>query len=122
MTDKMKFAVCDYSATGEGRTICILITYIRPQQDDYETRPSFERDDDGKLVFVPGTLKVTDDFIIHREFSELFSGYMAMGMEILDKQEFIDRFGRLVPEFVIKSIEQPMGNFHYFAQIHYNLS
>lgn len=122
MTNEMKFAVCDYSATGEGRTICILITYLHPRRpDDYEIEPFFDYDDEGKMRFNSGTLKSTEEQILYREFSEIFGGYMAQGMEILTRQDFIDKFGRLVPEFVIKSIEQPMGNFHYFASIHYNL-
>jgi len=56
----MKFVVCDYSATGEGRTICILITYALPRYEDYEVAPSFERGDDGKLIRVPGVLKLPE--------------------------------------------------------------
>lgn len=119
----MHFAVCDYSATGEGRTICILITYLQPRRpDDYEIEPFFEENEEGKVMFNPGTLKVSNDFMLYREFSELFGGYMAIGMDIINKDEFIERWGRLVPEFVIKSIQEPMGNFHYYAQIHYNVS
>lgn len=118
----MKFVICDYSATGEGRTICILITYARPRNEDYEIQPTFERDDQGKMQYVPGTLKVSEEFILLREFAEIFGGYMAMGAEQLDQEKFLARCGHMVPQFVIKSITEPIGNFRYFAEIHYNLS
>ena len=122
MTKEMKFIACDYSATGEGRTICVLITYINPRQDDYEVKPSFERNEQDKLVLNPGTLKISENDILYRDFKEIFGGYLAIGAEYLDKDAFVKRFGRFVPEFVIKSINEPMGNFRYFAEIHYNLS
>ena len=120
----MHFIVSDYAATGEGRTISILITYLRPKEEDYEIRPHFEeqRDENGRIVFNHGVLKTKVDHILLRSFAETFDGWMAMGAEILDKVEFIERFGRFVPEFVIRSINEPMGNFHYFAQIHVNYS
>lgn len=122
MTKDMKFVVCDYFATGEGRTICVLITYINPREADYEIKPSYGYTRDGKLQLNPGTLKTSENDILYRDFKEIFGDYLAIGAEYLDKDAFINRFGRFVPEFVIKSINEPMGNFRYFAEIHYNLS
>jgi hypothetical protein len=120
----MHFIASDYSATGEGRTISILITYLHPKPEDYEIKPHIEeqRDENGRLVFNPGVLKTKPEDILFRDFAETFDGWMAMGAEILEKEEFIRRFGRMVPDMVIKFINEPMGNFRYFTQIHYNLS
>lgn len=120
----MYFIASDYAATGEGRTISILITYLRPKEEDYEVKPHFEeqRDENGRIVYNPGVLKTKVDNILLRSFAETFDGWMAMGAEILDKDQFVERFGRFVPEFVHRSINEPMGHFHYFAQIHVNYS
>lgn len=120
--NRMKFAACDYSATGEGRTICILITYLHPLEEDYETKPSWKQDEDGKWQYTAGVLKSSEEDIIYREFAKIFGGYMAMGIEHLTRLEFVNRFGRFVPEFILRSINEPMGNFRYFTEIHYNLS
>lgn len=120
----MHFIVSDYAATGEGRTISILITYLHPKEEDYEIKPFFEdqRDENGRIVFNPGVLKTKTEDILLRAFAETFDGWLAMGAEILEKEEFIQRFGRMVPEIVIKFVNEPMGNFHYYTQIHYNFS
>jgi hypothetical protein len=120
----MYFIASDYSATGEGRTISILITPLHPKPDDYEIKPHIEeqRDDNGRHIFNPGVLKTKTEVILLRDFAETFDGWLAMGAEIVDKEEFIRRFGRMVPELVLKFVDEPMGNFRYFTQIHYNLS
>ena len=104
----MYFIASDYSATGEGRTISILITYLLPKPEDYEIKPHIEerRDDNGRLVFNPGVLKTKTEDILLRDFAETFDGWLAMGAEIVDKEEFVRRFGRMVPELVLKFVNE----------------
>lgn len=122
MNDELyQFLACDYYATGEGRTVMLLITRAYPHTDDYETRGDFV---DGKLV--PGTLKNSAKFRAAREFIEEFDGWYAQGAENLPREEFLTRFGHHLPEYVHnilkKEGDERPGNFNYKAQIHLNFS
>ena len=124
-TDPNVYVVSDYSATGEGRTVMVLITRARARRDekhnDYEVEPSFTEDG-----YNPGVEANTPEFRALREFSEEFGGYMAMGAEVLDRNEFFHRFGNHVPEYIYKMTdidgEYTPGGFHYKSEIHYNFS
>ena len=114
-----QFLACDYFATGEGRTVMLLITRAYPRTDDYETPSDFV---DGK--FVPGTLKNSAKFRAAREFADEFGGYYVQGAENLPRLEFIRKYKNHLPEYVLNfldSEEQP-GNFNLKLQIHMNFS
>ena len=122
MSDELyQFVVCDYSATGEGRTLCLLITRAYPKGDDYETHGELV---DGK--FVPGTLKNSAKFRAAREFVEQFGGYYARGAENLTREEFLKRFGNHLPPYTEKMLNpepgEGPGNFNLKLQIHMNYS
>ena len=122
MSDELyQFVVCDYSATGEGRTLCLLITRAYPKGDDYETHGELV---DGK--FIPGTLKNSAKFRAAREFVEQFGGYYARGAENLSREEFLKRFGNHLPPYIDKMLNpepgEGPGNFNLKLQIHMNYS
>lgn len=123
--DPNQYVVSDYGATGEGRTVMILITRARPRRDekhnDYEVEPSFTEDG-----YNPGVEKNTPTFRALREFAEHFDGYFSLGAETLDRNEFFHRFGNHVPEYLYKMTD-PEGEdcppgFNYKSEIHYNFS
>ena len=124
-TDPNVYVVSDYSATGEGRTVSVLVTRARARRDekynDYEVEPSFT--DEG---YNPGVESNTPEFRALREFAEEFDGFWAMGAEVLDRNEFFHRFGNHVPEYLYKMTdtdgEFTPGGLHYKSQIHYNFS
>jgi len=119
-----QFLACDYFATGEGRTIMVLITRAYPKQDDYEVPPDFKEDVEGKLQYIPGVLANTAKFRAAREFVKEFGGYFAQGAENLPRDEFFKRFGHHLPEYVQKMLtddEQP-GNMHFKQSFHFNFS
>ena len=119
-----QFLACDYFATGEGRTIMLLITRAYPKRDDYEVPPDFKKDAEGKLQYVPGVLKHGAKFRAAREFVEEFGGYFAQGAENLPRDEFFERFGHHLPDYVQKMLtdsEQP-GNMHFKQSFHFNFS
>jgi hypothetical protein len=124
MNDELyQFLACDYYATGEGRSVMLLITRAYPHVDDYETRGSF---DNG--VYTPGTLKkgMSDKTIAAREFVEHFGGYYLQGAENLPREEFLKRFGHHLPEYVHKMLnaegnDRP-GNFNFVQSVHFNYS
>lgn len=123
--DPNQYVVSDYSATGEGRTVMILITRARPRRDekinDYDIEPSFTEDG-----YNPGVENNTPQERALREFRDEFGGYMALGAEVLDRNEFFHRFGNHVPQYLYKmtdpdSNDRPPG-FHYKSEIHFNFS
>lgn len=108
-----QFIVCDYYATGEGRTVCVLITRAYPRADDYEER-------------MGGVLKRghTPKVIAAREFVEDFGEWMAMGAENLPREEFLTRYEHHLPVYLKKLLEdedQP-GNLHFSQRVHLNFS
>lgn len=118
MSDIYQYLFCDYFATGEGRTLCVMITRAYPTGDDYSSGPYF--DEDG---FHLGELKNTAQERAAREFKKEF-GYFSIGMENLSKEEFITRCGRLLPEMVLKLVnsEDPPGNLYFAQEFHFNYS
>lgn len=115
------YVVSDYTATGEGRTVMILITRARPRRGDYQIEPSFT-----EQGYNPGVEKNTPQIRALREFAEQFDKFYARGAEVLDRNEFFHRFGNHVPEYLYKmtdpnSEDSPPG-FHYKSQIHFNFS
>ena len=129
MSNKLHYIVADYYATGEGRTISILITQPQFVKDDYEIEPHFtQSDDDVGYKYNPGVLKPghTEKVAVYRQFVEEFDGFYALGAENLDRGEFLNKFGKFVPEVVLKMTDSndsdPLPAFHYKAQLYFNYS
>ena len=124
MDNFYQYVASDYFGTGEGRTICVLITRAYPKQEDYDIPPDFKEDAEGKLKYIPGVLKYSQKFIAAREFKERFGDFYINFAENLSKEEFFNRFGRLVPEMVVKlhSGEDTPGNFYFAQEFHFNYS
>lgn len=125
MTDELyQFLVCDYFATGEGRTVMLLITRAYPHADDYATESYF--DDEGK--FCVGELKKghTAKVRAAREFRDEFGGYYLQGAENLPREEFVQRFGHHLPEYVHKILtaegDDRPGNLNFKQSVHMNFS
>ena len=110
-----QFLACDYFATGEGRTVSLLITRAHPRTDDYEDVMT------GKLK-QGHTAKVR----AAREFKELFGGWFLQGAENLSREEFIKKYGNHLPEYMTKLLEAEgedrPGNLNFSTQIHLNFS
>jgi hypothetical protein len=124
MDKHYQYLASDYAATGEGRTMCVLITRAYPKRDDYDVAPDFVEDVEGKLQYVPGVLKYSQKFIAAREFKERFGDFYVEFAENLSKEEFFTRFGRLIPEMVVKlhNSEDTPGNFYFAQEFHFNYS
>jgi len=110
-----QFMACDYYATGEGRTVSLLITRAYPHTDDYEDVMT------GNLK--PGhTAKVR----AAREFRDAFGGWYLQGAENLSREEFLRRFGNHLPPYTEKILNPEPGdgpgNFNLKLQIHMNFS
>jgi hypothetical protein len=124
MDNFYQYLASDYYGTGEGRTMCVLITRAYPKRDDYEIQPDFVEDAEGKPQYVPGKLKYSQKFIAAREFKERFGDYYVQFAENLGREEFFNRFGRLLPEMVVKLLDgkDTPGNFYFAQEFHFNYS
>jgi hypothetical protein len=113
--DLYQYLACDYYATGEGRTVSLLITRAYPRTDDYE--------DVMMSNLKPGhTAKVR----AAREFSEKFGGWYLHGAENLSRDEFLRKYGNHLPEYLPKMLaaegDDRPGNLNFSTQIHMNFS
>lgn len=90
-SDNLFYLVSDYYATGEGRTVSILIT-----SGDY---------DDTEYSHL-------------REFYDLFGPYYFLSLEFITKDELLTQYKSCVPELVPKLIGSGYCNF--YSQIHFN--
>ena len=125
----LHYVVSDYLATGEGSTVCILITKAYPAHDDYEESNS-HINSDGSFHFEMPKLKegITPEIIALRQFKEEFGDYFAIGAEYLDEKEFLRRYAaRLPSHFPMLIADQhdenkAAGNFYYVSRFHVNYS
>ena len=118
--DALMYLVSDYSATGEGKTISIMITAALPVHEDYKIVPHMTSDG-----WNTGTLKNTAEERAVREFTEKFGEWFATGVEILDRYEFFHLYGNHVPEYIYKMTDtenETAPYMAYSAQVHYNYS
>lgn len=112
--------VSDYYATGEGRTVSIMITSAFPLPEDYLKKPHMT-----ETGWNSGTLKNTQQERAIREFQAKFGSWIAKGVEILDRYEFFHNYGTHVPEYVYKLTDpddQQAPYFSYHAELHVNFS
>ena len=120
MTEELyQFLVSDYYATGEGRTISLLITRAYPHAEDYEetvltSYPS-------KVVLKKGH---TPKVIAAREFRDRFGGWCLEFAENLPREEFLKKYGHHLSDYIhdiLNNPDQP-GNLNFSLQLHLNFS
>jgi hypothetical protein len=126
MTEELyQFLACDYYATGEGRTLCLLITRAYPHTDDYETYGSYDQETG---EYTPPVMKEghTAKVRAAREFAEHFGSWYLQGAENLSREEFLQRFGNHLPPYIDNMLNpapgEGPGNFNLKLQIHMNYS
>jgi hypothetical protein len=100
------FLVSSYFATGEGNTVCLLMTQA--------SRCKIEDFDEGTLI-------TTKEFRAKRRFAELFGDFYAEFSETISREEFFSRYSDYLPER-LKSLESMLCNVEYHSELHYNFS
>ena len=109
------YIVSDDFATGEGRTVYILITRAYPSSEDYDENYKVKSDS-------------TPQFRAMREFIKKHGAWIASGSTPLTKEEFLISYKHYLPEYAIKIILDDRydnlhpGNFNYSAVLHVNYS
>jgi hypothetical protein len=117
--DYNHYAAIDYSATGEGRTLYLLITRANPSPDDWEDPPSLKNG-------WSGTLAVSSETIVKRQMAELVDSYYMAGIQYYTREEFLSSYQFYLPQVVVDmsnpdNDHQPF-NLHYFQEFHFNFS
>lgn len=125
--DRFYYLVSDYSATGEGRTVTLMITPLRPKDEEYDRPPSFEQDAEGAFQFDPGYLDPAKiNTVLKRQFIDQFDEWTAMGAEVLTREQFFDAYDIYVPKMAREmsrdAVEDIPANFGWYAQLHFNFS
>jgi hypothetical protein len=121
--DLYQYVSADYYGTGEGRTLCLLITRAYHRTEDWIKQPqSVKEGDEWKLI--PGEEKHGPGLRAVREFAEVFDGFLAHGAELHTHEEFMNKYGHYVPAVVKEMIsaDDGPGNLHWHQQFHYNFS
>jgi hypothetical protein len=120
MTEDLNYyAAIDYSATGEGRTLFLMITRGNPIAEDWEDPPSLKN---GWF----GTLAVPPEKIIEREMAKRVDSYFMRGVQHYSRDEFLNAYQFYIPQVVIdmsnpENENQPF-NLIYFQEFHFNFS
>lgn len=121
--DPNVYVVCDYGATGEGRTVMTLVTRAYPRIDlgDYAVEPHFDKNGVNY-----GVEKTTPEERALREFKEIFGGYFSIGAEVVDRYEFFDRYSNYIPQILYQVTDTENENyppgFSWHGQLHLNYS
>ena len=123
MSELYQFVAANYFGTGEGATVTLLITRAYPLEEDYATESYFDENNEFHL----GELKeeATPANRALREFTNLYGSYLAIGADVLSRDEFLKQYGSHCPEPVHNvlngKVETP-GNFKWHSQFHINYS
>jgi hypothetical protein len=113
------YMFCDYYATGEGHNICVLVTSLNPRPQDWERAPSWVLGQG----YDEGVLRSSVEHVLARQFSEEFDSWFARGMDILERDAFLEKAKPYLPDVVINTIARGgFGGFNYKAQYYVNYS
>lgn len=127
----LHYVVSDYMATGEGHSLCILITMAYPHHDDYDRTDNKTRiNENGSFHFEMPPLKegITPETIALRQFKEEFGAFHTRGAQIMSEKDFLLRHSKHIPEYIVKVIDnqrwpdKAAGNVYYASIVHLNYS
>jgi hypothetical protein len=122
--DRYSYVASDYHATGEGRTLCLLITLALPNPEDYEQAPEWYKSDGNDWVYNEGFIKNGSGFRALREFGLKFGEYYSRGALVMCRESFMHDYAAFVPDMIktaIQDAEVP-GNLFWSQQLHINYS
>ena len=103
-----RFLVADYCGTGEGRTICVLMTQANPYRDDF--------DEEHKQVPIN-----SQEYRSVREFHKYFGTFMLNGIEFVSREDFFEKYKDFLPPKLINLKDQQCF-LNYHSELHFNFS
>jgi hypothetical protein len=102
-----RFIVSDYFGTGEGRTLCFLMTQALARGDDF-----------GEDNYSPITTK---EYRAVREFHQHFGTWMLHGATFLSREDFFEKYSILLPQKLI-DLKDKNCYMNYYSELHFNFS
>ena len=107
--DPWMFMVSDYCATGEGRTVCLMMT---------QANPNWPEDFVNSENYVPSTKK---EYRARRNFKEKFGDWYANGVEFITREQFFNRYSLFLPQKLV-NLKDKSCSIEYHSQLHFNFS
>jgi hypothetical protein len=104
------FMVSDYFGTGEGRTVCLMMTQASPRSSDYDR----ENGD----FYTPINTK---EERARRNFEEIFGDWHAKGIEFLTREEFFKKYSQYLPQKLV-DLEKQLCFLEYHSKLYFNFS
>jgi len=105
------YMVAEYFGTGEGQTVCIMMTQANPgHAEDFETSTN---------KYVACTTK---EYRAVREFHKQFGTWMLHGLKFLTKEDFFGDYAFYIPSMMMIKLSNEPCYKTFYTEIHYNFS
>lgn len=116
------FIASDYSATGKGRTVFLLITSAVLKPEHYEVQPEHVNVN-GVWTYNDGILKYSHAQIAIESLNKRIDPYFGACSEAFTQEQFFKLYGKMIPEN-IKDIFQKDNKIKprldWFQSLHFN--
>lgn len=104
------YMVSEYFGTGEGQTVCIMMTQANPgHPEDFETSTN---------KYVACTTK---QYRAVRAFHEQFGTWYLHGLRFLSKEDFFSEYSYYIPPAMMKLLNKSCFK-DFYTRVHYNFS
>jgi hypothetical protein len=102
------YMISEYFGTGEGQTVCIMMTQAEPHRDDFT--------EDNR--YVPINSK---QYRAVRAFHEQFGTWYLHGLKFLSKEDFFTEYSYYIPPVMMKLSNKSCFK-DFYTRVHYNFS
>ena len=110
MSEYWVYMVSEYFGTGEGQTVCIMMTQANPgHPEDFETSTN---------RYVACTTK---QYRAVRAFHEQFGTWHLHGLRFLSKEDFFSEYSYYIPPVMMKLSNKSCYK-EFYTKVHYNFS
>ena len=104
------YMIAEYFGTGEGQTVCIMMTQANPgHPEDFEFSSN---------KYVPCTTK---EYRAVRKFHEKFGTWMLGGLRFLSREDFFSECSYYIPPVMMKLSNKQCYK-EFYTEVHYNFS
>jgi hypothetical protein len=105
-----RYMIADYCGTGEGHTVCLMVTQANAYGDDYPK--------DGPDKYKALTTK---EYRAVRQFHQTFGSWYSQGIRFLPKEEFFMTCAYYIPPVMMKLANAKCMK-EFQTKVHYNFS
>ena len=102
------YMLSEYGATGEGNTVCIMMTQATPYGDDFS--------DENRYVPIN-----SQQYRAVRAFHEQFGTWYLHGLRFLSKEDFFTECAYYIPPVMMKLSNKSCFK-EFYTKVHYNFS